>query len=212
MSRTLVRLPLVPIATLAALVVAAPVLAGAPTDALKAYTDNVLKILEDPILNSEAKRSELRAAVRRVAVEIFDVEETAKRALGRHWQTRTPEERKEFVDLFADLLERTYIGKIDLYGGEKVRYTSEAIEGDYAVVRAKVLTKRGTEVPVEARMLKRGERWQMYDVLLENISLVGNYRAQFDQIIRTASFTELMKRLREKRLDTGGGAPQRSSR
>lgn len=204
------KAPLVLLALVALVVAAKPALAGPPTDQLKAYTDQVLKILEDPSLKSEDKRSERRAAVRRVAVEIFDVEETAKRALGRHWQSRTAAERREFVDLFADLLERTYIGKIDLYGGERVQFTSEAIDGDYAIVRGKVLTKRGTDVPIEARMLKRGDRWQMYDVLLENISLVGNYRAQFDQIIRTASYGELVKRLREKRLETT--SPQRSSR
>ncbi len=204
------KAPLVLLALLALVVAAKPAFAGPPTDQLKAYTDQVLKILEDPSLKSEDKRSERRTAVRRVAVEIFDVEETARRALGRHWQSRTADERREFVDLFADLLERTYIGKIDLYGGEKIHYTSEAIDGDYAVVRGKVLTKRGTDVPVEARMLKRGDRWQMYDVLLENISLVGNYRAQFDQIIRTASYGELVKRLREKRIETA--SPQRSSR
>jgi phospholipid transport system substrate-binding protein len=205
------KAPLVVVALLALVVAAAaPALAGPPTDQLRSYTDQVLKILEDPTLKSEDKRSERRAAVRRVAIEIFDVEETAKRALGRHWQARTPDERREFVDLFADLLERTYIGKIDLYGGERLHYTSEVVDGDYAVVRAKVITKRGTDVPVEARMLRHGDRWQMYDVLLENISLVGSYRAQFDQIIRTASYAELVKRLRDKRIDTT--TPQRTSR
>jgi phospholipid transport system substrate-binding protein len=160
---------------------AAPVVAGPPTDQLKAYTDTVLKILEDPALKTEERKSERRAAVRKVAIDLFDVEETAKRALGRHWQGRSPEERKEFVDLFADLLERTYISKIDLYGGERLRYTNEKIDGDNAVVRAQVQTRRGAEIPVEARMHKKGDRWLMYDVLLENISLVGNYRAQFDQ-------------------------------
>src|SRR5687768_15355161 len=148
---------------------AAPALAGPPTDQLKAYSEAVLKILDDPGLKTEERRHERRAAVRKVAIEVFDVEETAKRALGRHWQGRSAEERKEFVDLFADLLERTYISKIDMYGGERLRYTSEKIDGDNAVVRAQVQTRKGLEIPVEARMQKRGERWLMYDVLLENI-------------------------------------------
>lgn len=183
------------------LVFASPAMAGPPTDQLKAYSESVLRILEDPALKAEDKRHERRAAVRKVAIEVFDVEETARRALGRHWQGRTPEERKEFVDLFADLLERTYISKIDMYGGERLQYTSEKIDGDNAVVRAHVLTRKGAEVPVEARMHRRGNRWLMYDVLLENISLVGNYRAQFDQIVRTGSYAELVKRLRDKRLE-----------
>jgi len=197
---TFVR-PLALAASLVVVMAAGPAGAGPPTDHLKSYTDQVLKILEDPALKAEDRKEERRVAVRKAAIEIFDVEETARRALGRHWQGRTAEERKEFVDLFADLLEKTYISKIDLYGGEKLRYTAEKIDGDTAIVRAQVVTRRAAEIPVEARMHKRGDRWLMYDVLLENISLVGNYRAQFDQIVRTASFAELLKRLKEKRLE-----------
>jgi phospholipid transport system substrate-binding protein len=151
--------------------------------------------------------------VRKVAIQVFDVEETARRALGRHWQARTPEERREFVDLFAELLERTYISKIDFYGGERLHYTSEAIDGDKAIVRAKVVTKQGTEVPVEARMQQHGDRWLMYDLLLENVSLVSNYRAQFDQIIRTSSYQDLVRRLKDKRVEpvATGAHPKRTS-
>jgi phospholipid transport system substrate-binding protein len=173
--------------------------AGAPTDQLREYTSAVQKVLDDPALKTPERRQERRAAVRKIANETFDVAETARRALGPHWQQRTPAEREEFTQLFADLLERTYISKIDLYGGEKLQYTSEQLDGDRAVVRAKVLTKQGTEVPVEARMLKNGDRWLIYDVAIENISLVSNYRAQFDRIIRTSSFGDLVNRLKTKR-------------
>jgi phospholipid transport system substrate-binding protein len=169
--------------------------AGPPTEQVKQYTDQVLKILRDPTIRPADKRD----AVRRAAAEVFDLHETAKRALGRHWHARTPAEREEFVQLFADLLERTYIHKIDLYGGERLVYTQELQDGDYATVRAKVATRQGTEVPVEAKMHRRGERWLIYDVAVEHISLVANYRSQFDRIIRTASFQELMSRLRNKR-------------
>jgi phospholipid transport system substrate-binding protein len=199
-----VRTPLLALLVTAALAAGGPAFAGPPTDQLKGYTDQILKILDDPALKAENRRHERRAAVRKVATEAFDVEETAKRALGRHWQGRSPEERREFVDLFADLLERTYITRIDQYGGEHVKFSGESIEGDRAVVRGKVVTKRGTEVPVEARMHLRHGKWLMYDILLENISLVGNYRAQFDQIIRTASYGELVRRLRDKRFDAPG--------
>jgi phospholipid transport system substrate-binding protein len=182
-------------AALAALAVTVPAWAGAPTDQVRQYTDQVQKILEDPALRSVDKR----AAVRKVAIEIFDVNETAKRALGLHWQARNAAERDEFVQLFADLLERTYISKIVLYGGERLRYTSEAIDGEFAIVRAKVVTAKGTEVPVEARMLKRSDHWLIYDITIENVSLIGNYRTQFDRIIRTASFQELVRKLKENR-------------
>ena len=175
--------------------------AGAPTDQVREYTDAVLRVLEDPALKADDKKPERRAAVRKIATEVFDVQETARRALGPHWQQRTPQQQQEFVQLFADLLEQTYISKIDLFGGERLRFTDEKVDGDNAVVRAKVLTRQATEVPVEARMLRKGDRWLIYDILIENISLVGNYRAQFDRIIRTSSYEELVKRLRDKRTE-----------
>jgi phospholipid transport system substrate-binding protein len=153
-------------------------------------------VLEDPALKTDDRRAERRAAVRKIAIDIFDVQETARRALGPHWQQRTPQEREEFVQLFADLLERTYIAKIDLFGGERLKFTEEKVDGEHAVVRAKVVTKQGAEVPVEARMLNRTGRWQIYDIVIENISLIGNYRSQFDRIIRSSSYGELARRLR----------------
>jgi phospholipid transport system substrate-binding protein len=178
----------------AVVLAAAPGWAGPPTDTVREYTDAVVKVLEDPAL----KAADRRAAVRKLATEAFDVQETARRALGPHWQQRTPAEREEFVGLFADLLERTYIAKIDLYGGERLKFSDEKIDGDTASVRGKVTTKQGADVPVEARMHKKGDRWLIYDVNIEGISLVGNYRAQFDRIIRTSSYAELVKRLRNK--------------
>ena len=189
--------------------------AGVPTDTVRDYTDAVVKVLEDPALKAEDRRAERRAAVRKIAIDIFDVQETARRALGPHWQQRSPQEREEFVQLFAELLERTYINKIDLFGGEKLRFTEEKLDGDHAVVRAKVITKQGTAVPVEARMINRsGNRWQIYDIVIENISLIANYRSQFDRIIRSSSYGELAKRLRTQGafLDEKDARPRRSER
>ena len=168
--------------------------AGAPTDQLREYTEHVIKALEDPALREEDRR----AAVRRIAQEVFDVQETARRALGRHWHGRTPAEREEFVQLFADLMESTYISRIDLYGGERLRFVDEKIDGDHAVVRARIVTRGGAEVPVDGRMLRRGERWLVYDVVIEGVSLIANYRSQFDRIIRSSSFADLVKRLRDR--------------
>jgi phospholipid transport system substrate-binding protein len=175
-----------------------PAWAASPTETLREYTEAVQKVLDDPALKTDERRPERRAAVRKLAAEAFDVQETARRALGPHWQQRTPTEREEFVQLFADLLEQTYIAKIDLYGGERLRFTDERVDGDSAVVRAKVTTKQGTDVPVEGRMHKKADRWLLYDVTIENISLIANYRAQFDRIIRTQSYGELVKRLRNR--------------
>ena len=100
--------------------------------------------------------------------------------------------------LFADLLERSYISKIELYGGEKILYTDERVDGDQATVATKVLTKNGTEVPIDYRMLKRADRWLVYDVNIEGVSLVSNYRTQFNKIIQTASYNDLVQKMRTK--------------
>ncbi len=168
--------------------------AGAPTEQLRAYTDQVLKILQNPSMTLADRRE----AVRNLAEQVFDVTETAKRALGQHWLQRSQAERDEFVKLFANLLEQTYIARIDEFGGEKLAYVGEQIDGDRAVVRAKITTKNGTDVPVESRVLLKGNRWLIYDILIENLSLISNYRSQFDRVIRTASYDELVKRLQTK--------------
>ena len=182
-----------------ALSFAQPAAAATPTETLKGYGDVVLKILEDPALKAPEKKNDRRAAVRKVAEDVFDLGETAKRALGPHWNQRTPAEREEFTHLFADVLESTYIARIDEYGGERIRYVSEKIDGDNAVVLARVVTRKGTEIPIETRMIRRGDKWYIYDVVLESISLIANYRAQFDKIIRTSSYGELVRRLKERK-------------
>jgi phospholipid transport system substrate-binding protein len=172
-------------------------LAAAPLDQLRGQIDRVIKVLEDPQLKKDGSPAR-RGAVRKIAEEIFDFQETAKRSLARHWQARTPAERDEFVKLFADLLERAYISKIELYGGEKIAYLNDTVEGEQAVVRTKIITKGGAEVPVDYRMHKRGERWLVYDVIIEGVSLVANYRTQFNKIIQTSSYGELVKKMKVK--------------
>jgi phospholipid transport system substrate-binding protein len=184
-----------------AVAVATPARAGAPTEQLKTQVDRVLTLLGDPALKDKPK--DKRAAVRKVADDIFDFGETAKRSLGRHWAARTDAERDEFVKLFGDLLERSYISKIELYGGEKIQYMSDKIEGDQASVQSKLLTKTGTEVPIEYRMLKKGERWLVYDVIIEGVSLVSNYRTQFNKIIQTSSYAELVKKMKSRQEEMG---------
>jgi phospholipid transport system substrate-binding protein len=200
------------LAAVTVLGVAIPAWAGAPTDQVRQYTDQVLKVLEDPSLRTEERRFERRAAVRKIAIDIFDVSETARRVLGPHWQARTPAEREEFTQLFAELLEAAYISKIDLFGGERIKYVSEAIDGDHAKVRASIVTRQSTEVPVEARMIRRGDRWLIYDIAVENVSLIANYRSQFDRIIRTSSYQELVRRLKERKADTTNDKEPRARR
>src|SRR5499426_2060379 len=182
--------------------------AGVPTDQLRTQIDKAVKILEDPELKK--KPVERRTAVRQVANDIFDFSETAKRSLARHWAPRTQAERDEFVSLFSDLLERSYIGKIELYGGEKVQFVGESVEGEGAVVRTKLITKQGTEIPIDYRMLHRGDKWLVYDVVIEGVSLISNYRTQFNKIITTSSFQELMKKMKQEEF-IGEEKPKRAS-
>ena len=178
--------------------VAAPARAGAPLEQLRGQIERVLKIVDDPEMKKGSQSQQRRVAVRKVADDIFDFQETAKRSLARHWQPRSPTEQAEFVRLFADLLERSYISKIELYGGEKIAYLSDQTDGDQAVVRTRIITKGGAEVPVEYRMLKKGERWLVYDVIIEGVSLVANYRTQFNKIIQTSSYAELVRKMKVK--------------
>jgi phospholipid transport system substrate-binding protein len=194
---------------LAGVVVAvAPARAGAPLEQLRLQVDRVLKVLDDPELKKESKAKDRRVAVRKIANEIFDFSETAKRSLGRHWLARTPAERDEFVQVFTDLLERSYISRVELYGGEKIQYVSDTIEdGEQAKVLTKLVTKGGGEIPIEYRMHKKADRWLVYDVIIEGVSLVSNYRTQFNKIIQTSSFQELVKKMKSKQEELAAGTP-----
>lgn len=192
--------------------------AGAPTDQLKAPVDQVIRILQDPKLKTDSMAAERRAAIRKEAESIFDFSETAKRALGQHWQSLDAAEQSEFVSLFTDLLERAYLVKIERYSGERIAFTGDSIEGDHAIVKTRLATRQGTEIPIEYRQLRHGDRWQVYDVVIEGVSLVANYRTQFDRIMRTGSYQELVRRLRMNQAEFSaapggsqqGGRPPRS--
>ncbi len=190
---------LIVLASLLALVVVRGAWAGPATDQLRVHVDQVLKVVSDPVLDKPEKTQERREAIRKVANDIFDFTEITKRSLGRHWQARTPAEQAEMVQLMTDLLERTYISKIEKYsGGEKVGYIGESLDGDVAMVRTKIVTPERTEIPIDYRMYRRDDRWLTYDVFVEGVSLVANYRTQFNAIIQKSSYQELVKKMKEK--------------
>jgi len=170
--------------------------AGAPTEQLKTSVEQIVKVLEDPSLKPDSRLKERRAAIRKEAQVVFDFTETAKRALGRHWQGLSETDRQEFTGLFTDLIERAYISKIERYRGERIAYAGESVEGGLATVRTRFVTKQGTEIPVDYRMQQRGDRWLVYDVSVEGISLVNNYRTQFEKIIQTSSYAELVRKMK----------------
>ena len=170
--------------------------AGAPLDLVRATVDRAIQILKDPELSSPDKKQERVDRLRETLVAIFDYEEMAKRALGPHWRQRTPAEQEEFVKLFRDFLERVYSDKIGLYSGEKVRFGREVIDNEFAQVESKIIQLKGEEIAVVYKLRQVNGQWKVYDAIVENISIVNNYRSQFDRVISTSSYEELVKRLR----------------
>ena len=169
--------------------------AGAPTDQLRDGVDRVFKILRDPALAGDANVTQRRTAILAAAGTIFDFGEMAKRSLGQHWAARTPGERSQFVTLFTDLMQHSYIAKVDQHGGAKMIYRGETVEGDHASVRTAIPLSSGSEMPLEYRMHNAGPRWQVYDLSIDGISLISNYRAQFNKVIRLESYETLVAKL-----------------
>jgi len=173
--------------------------AGEPTELIQKTTDRVIAILNDPSLKGPDKTEEKVRKIREAVDERFAWEEISRRTLARHWKERTPAERAEFIKLFGMLLERTYLDKVkEGYSGEKVLYGREKVEGRYGLVGVTIVTKQNTEIPVEYRMLKKGDNWFIYDISIEGVSLVNNYRKQFSHILSRSSYNELLEKLRAK--------------
>jgi phospholipid transport system substrate-binding protein len=168
-----------------------------PTESVKRTIDEVLRILEDKALQQPARLMERRKLLEHTIAARFDYREMAKRTLPARWKTLTEAERKEFVDLFQSFLSASYADKIEGYAGEQVQYLSERLEGDYAEVRTKLVSEK-TEIPIDYRLMGRGGEWFVYDVIADGISLVKNYRSQFDKIIRESGYPDLVEELRKK--------------
>jgi phospholipid transport system substrate-binding protein len=174
--------------------------AGEPTAQIRATTDDILALLADPALKTEAGNSERRQLIQKELDRRIDWATVARSSLGRHWAKRTRAEQTEFVSLFSRLLEETFIDKFETHGGEldKVEYLGEKIIDEYASVKAQITTKDQIVHPVEYRLQKSGKNWRIYDVLLEGVSLVKNYRDQFDEILAKSSYEKLVADLRAK--------------
>ena len=172
--------------------------AGPPTDQLRDGIDRIFKILGDPEMRGDEKAAQRKTAVTRIAAEIFDFGEMSKRTLGRHWEQRTPAERQDFARLFTQLIQRTYFSRIDEHGSEKTLFRGETVEADRAVVRTTLLLARGVQMPLDYSMLSTGDRWRVYDLSIDGISLVANYRAQFNRIIRSTSYADLVARMKSQ--------------
>ena len=180
--------------------------AGEPTDQMRATTDKILTLLADPALKSDARSLERRQLLRKDLDQRIDWATVARGCLGRHWAKRTRSEQTEFVSLFSRLVEETALEKFEANSSklEKIDYLGEKIIDEYASVKAQITTKDQIVHPVEYRLQKSGKDWRAYDVLIEGVSLVKNYRDQFDEILAKSSYEKLIADLRAK-------APQSST-
>lgn len=181
--------------------------AGAPSDEFRDGVDRVFTILRDPELKGDAKASRRWAALAKVSEQIFDFGETAKRSLGQHWDARTPAERVEYVRLFTDLIQRSYVSRVDRYGAEKMVFRGDTIDGDQAVVRTALLLNDGNQLALDYKMHHTSDRWQVYDINIDGVSLVANYRTQFNKVIRSESYEALIARLKSNRVDSPAASP-----
>ena len=198
-----------------ALVIALVLVTGAtaqtmtPTETIRNQVEQALHTGTAAPSGTSESAEQRRTQIRRAAEGLFDFAEMSRRALGRYWAGRSQAERDEFVTLFADLMARAYLGKIERYAGESITYVAERVDGDLATVDSRVITPKKTEVPIEYRLRRVGDRWAAYDVLIENVSLISTYRSQFDRIIQTSSFDELLKRMRQKEQESLAGPTSR---
>jgi len=174
--------------------------AGPVTERIKTTIDGALGVLRDPAMQGKAHKAERRASIRSAIEDTIDFSEMSRRSLGLNWRKRTAEEKKEFVSLFSDLLENSYISKIEQQTDEKVIYLGERInkKGTRGLVKTKVVTSKGTEIPIYYRMMKKNDKWVAYDIVIEGVSLVSNYRTQFGKIIKRSSYENLVGSLRKK--------------
>jgi phospholipid transport system substrate-binding protein len=172
--------------------------AGDPTDTLRPAVDAVLSILADPGLKGAERTAERRTAMSGVMERVIDFPEAAQRALALHWRARTDPEREEFVRLFKDLVTYSYIVQIEPYAGQQIVFVGESVDGDVATVMTRVHPRQGSPTPVDYRMHRRQHGWLVYDVIVEGVSLVANYRAQFNTVVRTSSYPDLVRRLKAR--------------
>jgi len=171
--------------------------AGGATEAMKSTIDEALKIIQDKGLKQPGKAEERRRRLEQVVGDRFDYQEMSRRTLGAPWNTLSDKDKEEFVALFKTLLTNSYADKIESYSGEGVQYLNERTEKDYAEVRTKVLTGK-VEIPLDYRLLNKGDNWRVYDVVVDGVSLVNNYRGQFSKILRSSNYADLVDQLRKK--------------
>ena len=176
--------------------------AGEPLEKIRETVEDVLTVLADETLQAPQRQKLRREKLRQAVYQRFGFEEMARRSLGRHWRDLNAAQQQEFVGLFSDLLERSYVGKIEGAGaGSQVTYVRETIDDEgFASVLTVITNHLGSQIEVEYRLLQRDANtpWEVYDIVIEGVSLINNYRTQFNNIIHRTSYDGLVKQLRLK--------------
>jgi phospholipid transport system substrate-binding protein len=170
-----------------------------PRDAVESAVDRFMAVVQNGRSDNAAVAADRMSQIREIVREMFDFDEISRRVLSRHWQTLQREEQAEFVTLFRDLLERAYLTQVETAANEKILFLGESSEGGgAAIVRSKVVTRQGTEIPLDYRMHLLNGRWRIYDVVVQGVSFIASYRTQFDRVIRAESYGSLRERLQKK--------------
>ncbi|BDV43966.1 organic solvent tolerance ABC transporter substrate-binding protein [Geotalea uraniireducens] len=175
-----------------------------PTETVKKTVDEVVRIVSDKELKKPQNEKKRRDSLKKAIGAIFDYTQMSERSMARHWRDLSPAQKKDFVGLFETLLENSYAGKIESYNQEKILYQKEIIDGQYAEVRSKVVTPKRDQYSLDYRLINEGGQWKVYDVVIEGVSLVSNYRTQFNRIITDQGYNELVKKLRTKSQEIKG--------
>lgn len=174
------------------------VFAGEPTEAIRNAINQGVEILRNAKLDNQKQRAQVIDRLRQIVYPLFDFNEMAMRSLGAHWRKLSPEQRKQFASTFTALLEKTYADQIDLYDGQQVVFSGESIDGSYAHVDSRIIDRKGQNYSVVYRLHRADGKWKIYDVIAENISLVNNYRSQFNRVLSKSSFDELLATMKQK--------------
>ena len=181
-----------------AMVIACPVFAGVPMDTVKANVTSVLDVLRDPKLRGEEGKKIKEQKIEAAGDKLFDFVELSKRTLGMNWNKLTMEQRKEFVQLFETVLRNVYVDRITAYTDEQVNFTKELpLSENTAEVDSTVVGKSG-RVEINYRVIKEESGWKVYDVVIEGVSLINNYRTQFREVLANNPPEKLLETLREK--------------
>jgi phospholipid transport system substrate-binding protein len=190
----------IPVAVLLLLSAARPVLAAQPQEQMKKALDAVALVLKDPSLQGPDKQAERRQRVRQIILDTFDFEEMAKLALGPYWDRLTPPQRTEFVSLFGTLFERSYKNLVLQFLPERQSiYGRESVTQDRAIVQTTLVDQaKSAQLPIEYRLIHKDQRWTVFDVIVDGVSLALNYRAQFAQMIQSSSYDTLLQRIKGK--------------